>query len=374
MLYFLNISFIPNAASSNRLLAYYSYFDTLPFKTSVIYLLPDSNGSRINQSYRNINVTYLWRRKINNSIIRFIAFWINLFRVQRLLKKGDVVFTYDINKTTMLISKIKGVKVVSEITEHPSIPDGGGITAISEEQKYVVARRLSALFVISTPLKELFVSKGVSEGKVQIINMTVDLSRFDGLRKDRSKGRYIAYCGNASNNKDGVDKLIKSFALISQDYKDVKLLIMGKAPSKNISEGNLYLAQKLGVQEKVIFTGQIPSSQVPQLLMDATVLALARPDSQQAEYGFPTKLGEYLLTGNPVVVTKVGDIPKFLEDGISAYLSSPSSDVEFASKLSKALCDEQTSLIVGENGKKVALKSFNSIREASKVFNTLSAI
>ena len=62
-------------------------------------------------------------------------------------------------------------------------------------------------------------------------------------------------------------------------------------------------------------------NEVPQLLMDSEVLALDRPNSIQAQCGFPTKLGEYLLTGNPVVVTKVGDIPLFLEDGVSALLA-----------------------------------------------------
>ena len=49
------------------------------------------------------------------------------------------------------------------------------------------------------------------------------------------------------------------------------------------------------------------------------MLVLARPDNIQAKGGFPTKLGEYLATGNPVVVTKVGEIPNYLIDGVNAF-------------------------------------------------------
>ena len=60
---------------------------------------------------------------------------------------------------------------------------------------------------------------------------------------------------------------------------------------------------------------------MPKYLCNAKLLALARPDSIQAQGGFPTKLGEYLATGRPVVVTKVGEIPDYLEDGVNAFLS-----------------------------------------------------
>ena len=50
---------------------------------------------------------------------------------------------------------------------------------------------------------------------------------------------------------------------------------------------------------------------------------MARPDSRQARGGFPTKLGEYLATGKPVCVTKVGEITVYLEDNVSAFLAEP---------------------------------------------------
>ena len=147
------------------------------------------------------------------------------------------------------------------------------------------------------------------------------------------------------------------------------MYIIGKTPSIADKESNLLLIEKLGLSDKVVFTGIVPANEMPQLLKNAEVLALDRPNSLQADYGFPTKLGEYLLTGNPVVVTKVGDIPKYLEDGISALLSEERNEKDFSEKLIWALTHSKEAAVIGENGKKVALKMFNSEIETRKIIS-----
>ena len=82
------------------------------------------------------------------------------------------------------------------------------------------------------------------------------------------------------------------------------MYIIGKTPNKNQAFSNGNLVKELNLEEKVIFTGAVPYTDVPQLLIDAEILALDRPDNKQAKYGFPTKLGEYLMTGNPVVIPR----------------------------------------------------------------------
>lgn len=118
------------------------------------------------------------------------------------------------------------------------------------------------MFVITTALKKVYEQLGVMN--VHIVNMTVDANRFSGLKK-RTDEKYIAYCGTVSNNKDGVDDLIKAFAIVSMKYPDVSLKIMGKAPIKDVESGNLKLVEQLGVKDKVEFTGVIPSSDMPQM-------------------------------------------------------------------------------------------------------------
>lgn len=362
MLYILNISYQPNNAVSNRLLGYYSALDKTNVAAEVVYLLPNKNKDKIEQRYKKLKVTYLWDWcKYNNKLIRFICFYINLLRIYLKLEQGDIVYTYGINKTTELAINKEGVRVFAERTEHPDIVKGSsGLTGVSSIKQQKIAKKLAGLFVISQPLKDYFISVGIPSNKIEILNMIVDCNRFEGVKKTPTKQKYIAYCGTASNNKDGVDKLLKSFAIVTKKIDDIYLYVIGNIPSKQDEGNNLKLIEELSIKEKVIFTGLVEAENMPQLLKNAEVLVLARPDNKQAKYGFPTKLGEYLLSENPVVVTKVGDVPKFLTDGESALLASPHDDQEFAKKIIWALENKEFSARIGLQGSLIAKKHFSN--------------
>ena len=203
--------------------------------------------------------------------------------------------------------------------------------------------------------------------------MTVDSKRFAGLTKQPSE-KYIAYCGTASNNKDGVDELIKSFAIVNKTHPEVKLYIIGKTPDKDDAFGNLKLIENLGVKDSIVFTGIVSAAEMPQILKNAAVLALDRPDSLQAQCGFPTKLGEYLLTENPVIVTKVGDIPLFLKDGETALLAEERNPKEFSSKIIWALEHPEEAAEIGKAGAQVAMREFNYLNETKKIIDVINRL
>ncbi len=368
MFYILNYAYNPNTAVSNRLLGYYAALDKMGVKTSIVYLVPNARRDKIEIQYKNLHICYLWDQgNYTNKFLRYIYTSINFSRFKKKLKKGDIIYTYGISPFTKGLLKIKGIKIFAERTEHVSIVAGGRMSSLSPNNIIEVAQKLDGLFVISEPLKNLFIDYGVSSDKIEIINMIVDPQRFNGIHKINVSERYIAYCGTVSNNKDGVDQLLRSFAIVVKKFPDVKLYIIGEAPLEKDRSGNLELIQSLNISNNVVFTGIISAKEMPQLLKNAEVLALDRPDSLQAQCGFPTKLGEYLLTENPVVVTKVGDIPKFLTDGVSALLSDERNPEEFANKIEWALTHKDKAAEIGKRGAKVAIENFNCEIETKKL-------
>ena len=108
------------------------------------------------------------------------------------------------------------------------------------------------------------------------------------------------------------------------------------------------------------------SFSIPQLLFNASILALARPDNLQAKNGFPTKLGEYLATGNPVVVTKVGEIPNFIKHMINGLLAEPDNPVDFAEKLCWIVENPIMAQNIGAKGKELISNAFNSLAQSKK--------
>jgi len=86
----------------------------------------------------------------------------------------------------------------------------------------------------------------------------------------------------------------------------------------------------------------------------------------------PCKVGEYLCTGNPVVVTNLGEIPKYLTDGVSAFLPEADSPEKFAMGLEKAMnTDKDTLISIGKEGYRVAEANFNSTVQAKRIVEFL---
>lgn len=374
MLYFVNYAHTPNTAATNRMLGYYAAMDQIGIKAEIIYLIPNARKDKLSTKYKNIQINYMWGENDNfqNKVFRYINTSRNLKKFIKKLKIGDVVYTYGISIATKKLLKVKGIKVFAEQTEHFSIISGGRISSLSQEEIIEVAKRLDGLIVISEHLRQSFIDQGVNPYKIKIVNMIVDPTRFIGLTKETVPEKYIAYCGTVSNNKDGVDQLIKSFAIVAKNISDVKLYIIGETPSTDDMINNLNLIDSFNLKERIVFTGVVPYAQMPQILKNADILALDRPDSIQAQCGFPTKLGEYLLTQNPVVVTKVGDIPKFLTNGVSALLSEERNPEEFANKLQWALTHHAEAAEIGKRGAEIAIKNFNCLTETKKLLSFLN--
>lgn len=199
--------------------------------------------------------------------------------------------------------------------------------------------------------------------------MTVDLGRFNGrfMPLPEFKPPYIAFVGVMNNIKDGVDILIDAFASIEQEFPRHKLYLVG--PWQPDTPDHLMQIEQLGLENRIFWMKTYPRHTIPAVLSNADLLVLPRPDSKQAQGGFPTKLGEYLATGNPVCATAVGEIPDYLEDGKSVFFSEPGAVESFANAMRRALSNPTLAKRVGTAGKKVAELEFNAAIQSKLLKN-----
>lgn len=224
--------------------------------------------------------------------------------------------------------------------------------------------------VMTKTLISHYQSLAKPDAKFLHLPMTVDLSRFNNITDtDAFVKPYIGYTGVLSNQKDGVDVLIKAFARVADKYPSLQLCLAGFY-SYDVPVQEKLIAD-FGLQERIHYIGTLKRDQIPPFICNASVLVLSRPDSHQAQGGFPTKLGEYLATGNPVCVTKVGEIPDYLEDNVSAFMAEPGDVDSFANALDRALCDEANAKRVGANGRKVAEENFDAEKQAKRLLQFL---
>lgn len=257
-----------------------------------------------------------------------------------------------------LINFKSGIKIFHERSEYSWI--GLSKKLHNSYLKYFIPH-VDILAVMTITLFNYYKAFVGNDTKMIHLPMTVDFSRFQNKLNENKlnlKKPYIAYCGPMSNKKDGVDILIQSFIKIMKAFPNIYLYLAGPTVPLYDYRQQKKIIRENNAENRVIYLGNLDREEIPTFLLNAKILALARPQSKQAEGGFPTKLGEYLATGNPVCVTDVGEIKKYLVDNVSAFIAKPNSVESFADALIRAL-KSNNAKSVGEEGRNVALKYFN---------------
>ena len=240
----------------------------------------------------------------------------------------------------------------------------------SEKSFMDVVSKIDYFACMTNTLLDHYRKMAKHEAKFIHLPMTVDLKRFIGISDTTIYSKpYIAYTGTFNNAKDGVDILIKSFAKIANKYPQYHLYLAGfwhyDVPMQE------KLIEEFGLINRITYLGVLNKDQIPMFVCNADLLVLSRPDSHQAQGGFPTKLGEYLATGNPVCVTKVGEIPDYLEDNVSAFMATPGDVDSFADAMDRALSNPDNAKKVGLAGREVAEREFNSEIQAKRLYEFL---
>jgi glycosyltransferase involved in cell wall biosynthesis len=266
-------------------------------------------------------------------------------------------------------SRRNKVLFVQERSEYPFI----GVTGTWQKLKLgfylrITCKLFDVIVVITKALETYYLKWIRKDARIYLLPMLVEAERFrshDG-KPAGLPGKYIAYVGSMQGNKDGVPILIDSFARISGSYPEMHLVLIGETGFEGF-EGLKRLIQDRGLSHRVHFTGRLEWDELPAYLGSANYLALSRPSSRQAEGGFPNKLGEYLATGIPVIVTSVGEIPEFLTDGVNAFIAVPDDVQAFADKLKEALDDPLRAKMIGERGRKLVDTLFHPGLQATKM-------
>lgn len=364
------------AASVNRI---YSYTKGLIKAGHDVCILSTGYGKNEWHEYEGVLVKHLAKNNSRN-IINLLLLACRLIRLIPRVEKDCILLVTDNYFLTVLLGvycRVKRIKIVLEVNEYPFI-----LMSQSKLKKILAPlfintayKFLDGIIVISKPLMDFYSKKAGKNCKLIEIPMTVDATRFDNIENNTvSKyGNYIAYCGNMGGNKDGLANLIEAFSIVEKRGYPLKLLLIGGATNQEDYEKLQVLNVKLG-NKNVIFYGKANRDEMPLLLKEAKILALARPSSLQASGGFPTKLGEYLATGNPVVITAVGDIPRYLHNGDNAFVVEPDDNSSFADALCYVWDHYEQAREIGKKGKLLTTTVFNGNYQATRIAKFLTSI
>lgn len=172
--------------------------------------------------------------------------------------------------------------------------------------------------------------------------------------------KIIMYAG-AIEAEYGFNELVQAFMKLS--IQNIELHIYG---------GGKFVSKLLEYQKndsRIKYMGIVSNEQVVAAEKQATILVNPRLSNQEfAKYSFPSKTSEYMVSGTPLVTTKLPGIPDEYFEHL--YLFEEESIEGFAKRMQEILSLPYTELRQkGRDAQEFVLKNKNNIVQTKKIIN-----
>lgn len=323
------------------------------------------SGPRQAVTHDGIAFTYLgFKQRPSNKYLKLLDQFVSFIRLHVLLlslvlrKRNSTILLYNsdifFNLPICLIAKTAGIRIVKYAAEiidksQYSMSILGKLSRAAYMINFKYLNKLSdKLIVFSYYLKEEFIKMGIKEGKIIV---QPNLTDFDYWQSETTEIKYTIGYSGAPYMKDGLQDLLKAIKILSVRGLNVTLVIAGDS-----TFGRTLLPElkeeciRLGISQKVIFTGLVPVSEVKEYLSRCTLLAITRPDTVQTRAGFPTKLGEYFALKKPVLSTRFGDMERYFQDGVDLVFAECDNPDSIADRLEWMLDHQDELNTIADHG------------------------
>jgi glycosyltransferase involved in cell wall biosynthesis len=178
------------------------------------------------------------------------------------------------------------------------------------------------VITISEPVEDLLASRGLPRLKSTVMMNAADEARFVADASSstgpgrRDPEKFVMMYHGTLTHIYGLDIAVEAFALVHQEMPGAELWILGSGPEK---VGLAEVAQARGLASKVRLVGQVEPADIPAWLgqCDAGILPIRR--DVFLDFASPNKLPEFIITGTPVIISRLKAIRHYFSEDAVAY-------------------------------------------------------
>ncbi|MEM4724427.1 MAG: glycosyltransferase family 4 protein, partial [Candidatus Hadarchaeum sp.] len=138
----------------------------------------------------------------------------------------------------------------------------------------------------------------------------------------------VLFVGSLVKRK-GIEVLLEAFAMVRGKTPNARLTVVGEG-AKEYKETLQIKAKNLGILSAVDFVGAKSADQIAQLHRESQMLILPSESENS-----PNSIAEALVSGLPVIATRVGGIPSMISDGETGFLVPPNDPRSLAEAILK---------------------------------------
>jgi PEP-CTERM/exosortase A-associated glycosyltransferase len=226
-----------------------------------------------------------------------------------------------------------GIPVVYEVrafwedaaVDHGTTTEGSLRYRLSRRLETHALRQAAHVFTICEGLRDDIAVRGIPADKITVIPNAVDIDAFEpGGQPDGALKAHLGLAGatvvgfiGSFYAYEGLDLLLDALPLLLQRRPDVRVLLVGGGPQDAALKAQ---AQRLGMADKVAFTGRVPHAEVQRYYDLVDVLAYPRHSMRLTELVTPLKPLEAMAQGRLLVASDVGGHKELIRHGETGWL------------------------------------------------------
>ncbi len=181
---------------------------------------------------------------------------------------------------------------------------------------------------------------GIDTSKVKIVRCGVDEAQFSPRTVEPNNKSFKIGLVARLVEKKGIDTLILAISNLIQAGHQIQLLIAGSGPL----EADLVALKNTQslTDEQVHFIGPLPHSEIDKFVKSLDIFVLpCKRDANGDMDGIPVVLMESMLSGVPVISTKLSGIPELVIHRETGLLIEPNDESALASAILEIISDKQ---------------------------------
>jgi glycosyltransferase involved in cell wall biosynthesis len=229
---------------------------------------------------------------------------------------------------------------------------------------YLLRSALSRACQIITfsAFSKALVESALSDSKHQSILVVppgINETWFD-VERHPQENMSLLFWGRLEHQK-GIDDLLLAMQ-IAQNHFPIRKLHLTLIGEGNLRETYKHQASELGITQQVTLCNWLSESEIQKLAASATLGVFpSRIES------FGLSMAEAMAAGLPIIATKVGALPEFIEDGVTGTLV-PSGDVPALAKaIANALDQPEHRESMARAGREAVRQQFSWDKAAEKM-------
>jgi len=237
------------------------------------------------------------------------------------------------------------------------------------------------VFTICEGLRSDIVARGIAADKVTVIPNAVDIDAFEpGGQPDAALKAELGLAGctvlgfiGSFYAYEGLDLLLDALASILAQRPDVRVLLVGGGPQDAALKAQ---AQRLGLADKVVFTGRVPHAQVNRYYDLVDALVYPRHSMRLTELVTPLKPLEAMAQGRILVASDVGGHKELIRHGETGMLFKAGSAPALAESVLQLLAQPERWPVLRAQGRRFVEQERNwgaSVANYPAVYGALTS-